>query len=87
MITGLTYTTHTIHGHGDLICSPNAQIKTSLVTRNTHASVKAFFDRIGPQWQSLFDPVLTREFPFVKPDKRLLLHVAKVRNIATVTFG
>ncbi|GAX82142.1 hypothetical protein CEUSTIGMA_g9570.t1 [Chlamydomonas eustigma] len=52
------------------------KVKTALVTRNTRASVKAFFDLIGPEWEGLFDPVLTREFPFVKPDKRLLLHVA-----------
>ena len=49
----------------------------ALVTRNTTASVQAFLDLIGPDWALLFDPVLTREYSFVKPDKRLLLNVAQ----------
>jgi len=51
--------------------------RVALVTRNTPASVQAFFDLVGPEWAALFDPVLTREFPYVKPDKRLLEHVAQ----------
>lgn len=49
----------------------------ALVTRNTTASVGAFLDLLGPEWAGIFDPLLTREFAFVKPDKRLLLHVAQ----------
>ena len=50
----------------------------ALVTRNTPHSVSAFFNLIGPEWSGLFSQVLTREFDFVKPDRRLLTHVAKV---------
>ncbi len=58
-----------------------SQVPVALVTRNTRASVQAFLDLIGPEWSDLFSPVLTREFAFVKPDKRLLLHVAEVRTL------
>jgi len=30
----------------------------------------------GRRWRDLFSIILTREFRYVKPDKRLLLHVA-----------
>lgn len=64
------------------------QVPVALVTRNTKASVQAFLDLIGPEWASLFDTVLTREFAFVKPDRRLLLHVAQVRGMLPwVTHG
>jgi HAD superfamily hydrolase (TIGR01509 family) len=53
------------------------QVPVALVTRNTTSSVNAFLDLIGPEWAGFFDPLLTREFAFVKPDKRLLLHVAQ----------
>ena len=52
-------------------------VRVALVTRNTRDSVDAFLRLIGPEWSGLFDIVLTREFPFVKPDKRLLYHIAK----------
>eukprot|EP00798_Chlamydomonas_sp_ICE-L_P030726 gene30726-35761_t len=52
-------------------------VRTALVTRNTTASVEAFFNLIGKEWKPLFSIVLTREFEFVKPDKRLLSHVAE----------
>jgi phosphoglycolate phosphatase-like HAD superfamily hydrolase len=57
----------------------DADVRVALVTRNTHASVDAFFRLIGEEWRSAFDAVRTREFRFVKPDKRLLLSLAKVR--------
>ena len=57
------------------------QVRVALVTRNTRDSVDAFLRLIGPEWSGLFDIVLTREFPFVKPDKRLLLHVAKAWGV------
>ncbi|KAG2444612.1 hypothetical protein HXX76_001356 [Chlamydomonas incerta] len=53
------------------------QVPVALVTRNTPHSVAAFFNLIGPEWAGLFSQVLTREFDFVKPDRRLLTHVAK----------
>jgi hypothetical protein len=43
-------------------------------------SVAAFFDLIGEEWVKLFSEVRTREFQYVKPDKRLLLDVAQVRQ-------
>ncbi len=42
------------------------------------SSVNAFFDVIGQEWRSLFSEIRTREFKYVKPDKRLLLDVAQV---------
>lgn len=54
------------------------QVPVALVTRNTRASVEAFLRLIGPEWAALFSQVLTREFRYVKPDRRLLLHVAQV---------
>ncbi len=54
------------------------QVPVALVTRNTRASVEAFLRLIGPEWAGLFSQVLTREFRYVKPDRRLLLHVAQV---------
>jgi HAD superfamily hydrolase (TIGR01549 family) len=48
----------------------------ALVTRNTPSSTQAFFDLIGPEWSKLFSPVVTREYRYVKPDPRLLYHVA-----------
>ncbi len=56
-------------------------MRVGLVTRNTRASVDAFLRLIGPEWSPIFDPVLTREFRYVKPDKRLLLHVAQVSGV------
>jgi hypothetical protein len=42
-------------------------------------SVAAFFQLIGEEWRGLFSEIRTREFKYVKPDKRLLLDVAQVR--------
>lgn len=55
--------------------------KVGLVTRNTTQSVDAFFDAVGDQWRDVFDVMLTREHPHVKPDKRCLLHFSDVWNI------
>jgi hypothetical protein len=41
-------------------------------------SVAAFFQLIGEEWRGLFSEIRTREFKYVKPDKRLLLDVAQV---------
>ncbi|KAF8065826.1 haloacid dehalogenase-like protein [Scenedesmus sp. PABB004] len=55
----------------------DADVKVALVTRNTTASVAALFALIGEEWRTLFSEVRTREFRYVKPDKRLLLDVAQ----------
>jgi hypothetical protein len=52
----------------------------ALVTRNTTASVDAFFRLVGEEWRGTFDAIRTREFRYVKPDKRLLLSLAEVRS-------
>eukprot|EP00882_Tetradesmus_deserticola_P026609 GHRQ01029368.1.p2 GENE.GHRQ01029368.1~~GHRQ01029368.1.p2 ORF type:complete len:199 (+),score=73.62 GHRQ01029368.1:137-733(+) len=54
-----------------------SDVKVALVTRNTNSSVAAFFQLIGEEWRGLFSEVRTREFRYVKPDKRLLLDVAQ----------
>jgi len=54
------------------------QAKVALVTRNTTQSVDAFFELVGQEWRSLFSEIRTREFRYVKPDKRLLLELAEV---------
>lgn len=36
---------------------------------------------VGVEWKSIFDLVLTREFRYVKPDKRLLEWVASEWNV------
>lgn len=46
----------------------NAQV--ALVTRNTTLSVNSFFQCLGEEWRDLFSIILTREFRYVKPDKR-----------------
>ena len=51
-------------------------VKLALVTRNTPLAVDAFFARLGGGWRERFEVVLTREFEYVKPDRRLLLYVA-----------
>lgn len=48
-----------------------------MVTRNTPKAVNAFFSLLGGSWRDRFSQVLTREFKYVKPDRRLLLHVAQ----------
>lgn len=53
----------------------------ALVTRNTTQSVDAFFELVGQEWRQLFTEVRTREFAYVKPDKRLLLDLAEVRAL------
>ncbi|KAL4425887.1 hypothetical protein ABPG75_009903 [Micractinium tetrahymenae] len=53
--------------------------KVGLVTRNTTESLNAFFAVIGEEWRGAFDVLLTRDnTPYVKPDKRSLLHFAEV---------
>ena len=64
---GLQELLATLRGH---------DVKVALVTRNTAASVDAFFRLVGEEWRAAFDAVRTREFRFVKPDKRLLLSLA-----------
>jgi hypothetical protein len=59
----------------------------ALVTRNTEASVDAFFKLIGEEWRGAFDAIRTREFRFVKPDKRLLLSLAQVRGARGAAAG
>ncbi|KAG2487568.1 hypothetical protein HYH03_013847 [Edaphochlamys debaryana] len=58
------------------------QVPVALVTRNTPQSVEAFFNLIGPEWAGIFSQVLTREFKYVKPDRRLLAEVAKTWGIS-----
>jgi hypothetical protein len=58
------------------------QAHIALVTRNTTASVDAFFNLVGQEWRSLFSEIRTREFKYVKPDKRLLLELAEVGSLA-----
>jgi hypothetical protein len=57
------------------------------VTRNTTASVDAFFGLVGEEWRSLFSEIRTREFKYVKPDKRLLLELAEVGVLVQVAGG
>lgn len=54
------------------------QVRVGLVTRNTRRSVDAFFATLGEEWRPLFSPMLTREFKYVKPDKRTLQHFSEV---------
>ena len=57
-------------------------VKVGLVTRNTVESMEAFFDAVGDhKYKDVFDILMTREFPFVKPDKRCLLHFANEWNL------
>ncbi|KAL4523822.1 hypothetical protein Ndes2526B_g08055 [Nannochloris sp. 'desiccata'] len=55
--------------------------KIGLVTRNTPQSVDAFFAAIGEEWRGVFDILLTREHPHVKPDKRCLLYFSDAWGI------
>lgn len=55
--------------------------RVGLVTRNTPQSVDAFFAAIGEEWRGAFDILLTREHPYVKPDKRCLLHFSDAWGI------
>jgi len=56
-------------------------VKVGLVTRNTEYSVNAFFKAIGEEYREVFDIIMTREYPFVKPDKRCLTHFATTWGI------
>ena len=58
-------------------------VKVGLVTRNTQYSVNAFFESIGHQYRGVFDILMTREFPYVKPDKRCLTHFADAWGISS----
>lgn len=57
-------------------------VKVGLVTRNTEYSVNAFFESIGHDYRDVFDIIMTREFPYVKPDKRCLTHFADAWGIS-----
>jgi HAD superfamily hydrolase (TIGR01509 family) len=54
----------------------------AIVTRNTDEAVAALFARLGEAWRPRFTQVLNRHFVFVKPDRRLLLHVAATWGVA-----
>lgn len=54
-----------------------SDVRLALVTRNTRKGTDSFFRLIHPKWKQKFQVVLTREFRFVKPDARLLHHVAR----------
>ena len=58
-------------------------VKVGLVTRNTEYSVDMFFRAIGEHHRDVFDIVMTREFEYIKPDKRCLLHFSKKWNLPT----
>lgn len=53
-------------------------VKLAIVTRNTPQAVDSLFGLLGEHWRPRFDPILTRHFQYVKPDRRLLLHVAEL---------
>jgi HAD superfamily hydrolase (TIGR01549 family) len=55
--------------------------KIGLVTRNTPQSVDAFFNAIGEEWRDVFDILLNREHPHVKPDKRCLIYFSEAWQI------
>jgi len=61
-----------------LMALRDLQVPVALVTRNTTSAVNAFFSLLGEEWRPLFSQILTREYRYIKPDKRLLLDVAKV---------
>jgi HAD superfamily hydrolase (TIGR01549 family) len=44
--------------------------------------VDAFFRLLGEEWRPLFNIVLTREFRHVKPDYRLMHHLAEQWGLA-----
>ena len=56
-------------------------LRLAIVTRNTDDAVDALFARLGERWRGAFTPILTRHFQYVKPDRRLLLHVAQAWGI------
>ena len=64
-----------------LVFLQGKRCKVGLVTRNTEYSVNAFFTAVGEEYRDVFDVVMTREFPFVKPDKRCLTHFSEVWGI------
>lgn len=57
------------------------KVRVGLVTRNTRRSVDAFFATLGEEWRPLFSPMLTREFKYVKPDKRTLQHFSEAWGV------
>jgi len=52
-------------------------LQLALVTRNTPKAVDKLFSLLGESWRPRFTPLLNRHFALVKPDRRLLLHVAR----------
>jgi len=69
-----------------LLMLRDLQVPVALVTRNTTSSVDSFFALIGEEWRSVFSQIMTREYRFVKPDKRLLINVAKGWNLPPETL-
>lgn len=59
----------------------NPHVKVGLVTRNTEESMSAFFNAVGASYKDAFDLLMTREFAFVKPDKRCLMHFSQAWGI------
>uniref|UniRef100_A0A383VST6 Methyltransferase domain-containing protein n=1 Tax=Tetradesmus obliquus TaxID=3088 RepID=A0A383VST6_TETOB len=57
--------------------SSRSQLQQQMVDTDSRMRVAAFFQLIGEEWRGLFSEVRTREFKYVKPDKRLLLDVAE----------
>ena len=56
-------------------------LRLAIVTRNTDEAVDALFSRLGERWRGAFSPILTRHFKYVKPDRRLLMHVAQAWGV------
>jgi len=56
--------------------------KVGLVTRNTEYSVNAFFNAVGEEYRDVFDILMTREFPYVKPDTRCLTHFSDAWGVS-----
>jgi HAD superfamily hydrolase (TIGR01549 family) len=48
-----------------------AGISLAIITRNTHRSTNALLEKLPVK----FNPVLTREFPFIKPAPEPVLHI------------
>ena len=56
-------------------------LEMAIVTRNTPTAVDALFRLLGEHWRPRFSVILTRHFQYVKPDRRLLLHVAETWKV------
>lgn len=56
----------------------NAGIKLGVITRNRLANCKILFEELDVS----FEPVLTREFPFIKPSPKPCLHIIEQWDLA-----